>query len=113
MFILVESFQVNPVRHFLIKEMSFSIFRPSYHAQITQNKNFFKASTHDIYAALGEESGQGKCSKVNVEKTETLRKDEATVQFCICIYAGCLECSQCRNVKEEQNPSSVFFVIWP
>lgn len=81
--------------------MSFSIFHPSYHAQITQNKNFFKASTHDIYAALSEESGQGKYSKVNVEeKTETLRKDEATVQVCSCTYAGCPECSQCRNVKE-------------
>lgn len=41
----------------------------SYHAQITQTKNFFKASIHDIYVALNEEGGQAKYSDIDLEKT--------------------------------------------
>lgn len=48
--------------------MPFSNFHLSYHAQITQNENFFKASTPDIYVALNEESGQAKYSEVSVEE---------------------------------------------
>lgn len=59
--------------------MPFSIFQLLYHAQITQNENFFKASIHDIYVALNEKSGQAKYSNIDLEKTNKLRMDAATV----------------------------------
>ena len=101
---------MNPVRHFLIKSMPFSVFQLPYHAQITQNEYFFKASIHYIYVALNEESGQAKYSNVDLEKTNKQRMDVATVHPCLYTCAKCLECLHCKSAKEGQNPSPGFLL---
>lgn len=90
--------------------MPFAIFQLPYHAQITQNENFFKPSIHDIYVALNEESRQAKYSNVDLEKTNKLRMDAATATPCLCTSAKCLECSHCKSAKEGQNHSPGFLL---